>query len=272
MPAHHEVMAAKFTGVYPVRRRFRAELYLPPLDVFTKGAEGDEVFSRRQVKVQAASAAAISSSTNTNASSSVNATNHNTDADGDPSNDMHLHLGEYDTCLEAAYAYDHALVGIQRWLRQTGRRCLPARYTVNRVWSDFCYEDGICSGPPEAFGQPMSSYAETQAVARGSPRVESTAVTAAREAAAAAARGDVETKKTAAGGHDGPAESLAGKKTMQGKKASAVVAQGKTGIKTKGKTMAMPPPNSRPPEKQAIARAQQQQTSWWFASVLSRSL
>ena len=70
---------------------------------------------------------------------------------------MLLHLGEYDTCLEAVYAHDHALVGIKHWLAQTGKPALPKRLKANLMWSDF-YGTDTLSGAPDMYGTPLYNY------------------------------------------------------------------------------------------------------------------
>merc|ERR1711968_72073 len=54
VPEHHKVMAAKFTGVYPVRNRFRAELCLPPLNVFVEDAATNLAHDKRRRKIDCA--------------------------------------------------------------------------------------------------------------------------------------------------------------------------------------------------------------------------
>ena len=78
-----------------------------------------------------------------------------------------LHLGEYDTCLEAVYAYDHALIGIRNWLLQTGKPQLPIAYKANLQWSDYGAVDTL-SGSPDMYGTPLYNYLLTMA----SPAVE----------------------------------------------------------------------------------------------------
>jgi len=75
---------------------------------------------------------------------------------------MQLHLGEYDTCLEAVYAYDHAIVGIRNWLTQTGKKQLPSSFKANLKWSDFGGLNTL-SGSPDMYGSPLYKYLLTMA-------------------------------------------------------------------------------------------------------------
>ena len=75
---------------------------------------------------------------------------------------LQLHLGEYSSCLEAVYAHDHAIIGIQNWLSRNGLPQLPLSYKANLKWSDLGSLNTL-SGSPDMHGTPLYNYLLTMA-------------------------------------------------------------------------------------------------------------